>query len=765
MDAALEALFGFFFKYRPFVFEKGTLALGASLPLVVVLVGLAVVAVPLLSYLRVPGQLRRRDRAILATLRLGALAVLLIILLRPMLVVATVVPQQNFLAVLVDDSRSMQIADLDGRQRGEVARELLGEEDRGIMDELAARFKLRFFRFDATTERVTGITDLGFGGPRTDLSQALEQVRQELEPVPLAGVVVVTDGADNSAGGLTESLLRLKASEVPVYTVGLGRARFQRDVSLGRVETPRSVLEGSTVVVEVHVTQSGFGGRRVPLQVESEGRIVSSEEVVLPDNGETATVPIQFPASEPGPRLFRFHIPPQPGELVAENNTREALIVVEDARQKILYFEGEPRFELKFIRRAVAEDENLRVVVFLREAENVFRRLDVDDAEELATGFPTTREELFTYRGLILGSVEASFFTQDQLRMIAEFVSERGGGLLMLGGRRSFAEGGYAGTAVADALPVVLERPTMEGTDRLVTELKVEPTPVGLLHPATQIAATLDASTARWAELPSLTSVNPIREVKPGASTLLRGVLTDGGDPLVVLAYQRYGRGRTLALPVQDSWLWQMHAEVALDDLTHERFWQQLLRWLVSSVPDRVSVSASQDRVAIGSSVTLSAEVADSAYLRVNGADVVATVQTPSGTAREVGLEWTVETDGTYQAQLAMEERGLHSVRVLARQGGTLLGENSGFVHVADPVDEYFDAELRRELLERIASETGGRFYTAATVGTLPDDVQYTESGTTVREENDLWDMPIIFLFLVCLVAAEWGYRRVRGLA
>ena len=109
------------------------------------------------------------------------------------------------------------------------------------------------------------------------------------------------------------------------------------------------------------------------------------------------------------------------------------------------------------MRRAVEGDKNLQLVCLQRTSQNKFLRLDVDDAEELAGGFPKTREELFRYRGIVLGSVEASFFTADQLRMIAEFVSQRGGGLLALGGRHSFAEGGYGQTPLADVLPVVLE--------------------------------------------------------------------------------------------------------------------------------------------------------------------------------------------------------------------------------------------------------------------------------------------------------------------
>ena len=235
------------------------------------------------------------------------------------------------------------------------------------------------------------------------------------------------------------------------------------------------------------MAQRGLGGQKVQLQVEDAGRVLQTQEITLPADGESAAARVHLTASEAGPRTFRFRIAPQPGEPIAENNQQDVPIQVVDRREKILYFEGEPRFELKFLRRAVADDKNLQVVCLQRTAQNKFLRLDVDDADELAGGFPKTREELFQYRGLILGSVEASFFTADQLRMIAEFVSQRGGGLLMLGGRHSFAEGGYAPTPLAEVLPVVFE----EGRDPkqpFFAEMKVEPTPFGMTHGVTQLA-------------------------------------------------------------------------------------------------------------------------------------------------------------------------------------------------------------------------------------------------------------------------------------
>src|SRR5205814_1402534 len=226
---------------------------------------------------------------------------------------------------------------------------------------------------------------------------------------------------------------------------------------------------------------------------------------------------------------------------------------VRDRKEKILYCEGEPRPEMKFINRAVTDDKNLNVTILQRTAENKYYRINPSNKDELIGGFPKTREELFAYRGLILGTVEAAAFTPEQLRMIADFVSKRGGGLLMLGGRRSFAEGGWTGTPVGEALPVVLDvKPNIS-----LSELAVRPTRAGTTSPVTQIASDEPTSQKRWNELPPLTTVNPVHTVKPGA-TLLLSALDSKKQDQVVLASQRYGRGKTIAFPVQDSWQWRM---------------------------------------------------------------------------------------------------------------------------------------------------------------------------------------------------------------
>ncbi|MEO2196685.1 MAG: glutamine amidotransferase, partial [bacterium] len=541
--------------------------------------------------------------------------------------------------------------------------------------------------FSSATNRITSVDDLAFDGTRTHLGQALTRAHEELAGVPLSGMVVVSDGADNAGVELSDALVPLEAAGVPVFTVGLGREEYSRDIQLSRVDTPRSVLKGAALVVDVLLTQNGYAGETVSVQVEDEGRIVADQEVTLPADGEPATVRVRFTASDAGARLFSFRVAPRPDEMVTQNNERNALVVVEDTREKILYFEGEPRWELKFIGRAVEDDENLQVAMLQRTAENKFMRIGVEDAEDLIGGFPRTREELFKYRAIILGSIEANFFTPDQLRMIADFVSERGGSLLMLGGQRSYAEGGYAGTPVADVLPVLLNPTAGDGEDGFFVETDVRPTRAGATHPATQIAETEEASAARWLELPPITLVNRITEVKPGATKLLES----GDGSFVVLAFQRYGAGKALSFPVQDSWMWQMHADIAVDDQTHETLWRRLLRWMVDGVPDQVVADLPTDQIELDEPLSLRAEVDDANYEEINNSQVSAWITDPDDELIEVPMDWTADRDGEYVSSFVPRKEGLYEVRMEATSDGELLGSDTAYIRVAPSDSEFYD--------------------------------------------------------------------------
>src|SRR5687768_1388398 len=320
-----ERVFQALFSYQPVVFREGDFRFNvtpASLA-ATVLIGI-VVAAAVLTYRRVRvNDGRLRDRIILTTLRVAALAVVLFCLFRPTLVVRAAVAQQNVVAVLLDDSRSMQIPDEGGMPRAEYVRSQFGAADGPLLKSLSDRFLVRVFRFSSTTGRMNAIGDLKFDGTQTKLGPALEGVREELAGLPVSGIVLVSDGADTTDTAIGDALLGLKAEKLPVFTVGVGSEQLPRDIQIDRVSTPRTVLKNASLLIDVLVRQTGYSGRTVTVDIEDEGRIVGSEKVQLPSDGSPASVRVRAIASESGPRLFKFRVAPQDGELVTQNRSEE----------------------------------------------------------------------------------------------------------------------------------------------------------------------------------------------------------------------------------------------------------------------------------------------------------------------------------------------------------------------------------------------------------------------------------------------------------
>jgi hypothetical protein len=233
----------------------------------------------------------------------------------------------------------------------------------------------------------------------------------------------------------------------------------------------------------------------------------------------------------------------------------------------------------------------------------------------------------------------------------------------------------------------------------------------------------------------------------------------------VVVASQRYGRGKAIAQTVQDSWLWQMHASMSLEDQTHENYWRQMLRWLVDDVPDAVEAHSVTDRVEPGETISVVADVVDEAFLELNDAKVTAFISGPNADVEEVPVQWSGERDGEYRASFTPKSEGLYTARLEATRNGKTIGSSVTHVRAIPSDAEYFDATMQAARLERVATETGGRFYTPSTLSGLAEDVQYSGRGVTTIEERELWHMPIVLMVLLALLAAEWALRRRVGLA
>jgi hypothetical protein len=299
-----ESLFTFLFKYQPLVFEQGTFVFWATRSMWLVAATAAAAALYALWTYRRLAFLAGRGRATLLTLRIALFAVVVFALLRPTLQLKVAVPQQNFVGVLLDDSRSMQVADLEGHPRGNYVTENFGGATSPLLAKLSEKFVVRTYRFSSFTERLNAPSDLSFNGTGTQLGAALSRAKDELAGLPLSGLIVVSDGADTSEATLDTSITELKAENIPVFTVGVGEEKMARDIQVSRVETPRQALKGSFLVVDVVITQTGFEGQTLPLVVESEGRVVDTQDIPMPDDGEAKTVRVRFKVDEGGLRRF-----------------------------------------------------------------------------------------------------------------------------------------------------------------------------------------------------------------------------------------------------------------------------------------------------------------------------------------------------------------------------------------------------------------------------------------------------------------------------
>jgi len=756
----MTTIFEFLFKYRPLLYERGNIAFHPPWPSHVTWI-LAAAALAGAYFLYRRSALPDRWRRGLTGLRAAAFLLILFLFLQPVLRLKSVIPQKNFVAVAYDLSKSMEIRDgLRGQSRLEVEQQLLNPAANPLVKELASKFKLRFFRFSRAAERTESFQDLPRRGETTDLDRSLHQIAGELSTAPIAGIVLITDGADNRSADLDRTAAQFRARHIPVYTVGIGASRFPRDTEVLRVTAPRKVLKDTVVEAEVAIRSKGYAGRRTKLLVLDRDRQLQSEEITLGSDDEVKIHKITFSSNAAGSKVFTFRLEPFPDELIPENNDQNALVRIEDERPQILYVEGEPRWEYGFLRRAIGSDKNLQLVTLLRQADGKFLRQGIDSPSTLEKGFPTDKAELFKYTAIILGSVEASFFTFDQLRMISDFVSQRGGGFLALGGKNSFGQGGYANTPIQDLLPLDLGQPARVIPEFQDLEFKVRLTGYGLQHPITRLSLAEAENRKRWDAAPALVGFNPTAGPKAGATVLAQGSSPDArGQSPVILAFQRFGRGKSVAFTTATSWRWRM-GQVHTDNF-HELFWKQMLRWIASDVPGQVNIEAERNSYSADDVVVISAEANDSSFLPLNDAQVTS----PSGELTSLQLAWDVDKDGTYSATFKPPEEGVYEASAEAFRGGQSLGTAKSGFRIAPSAEEFHDAALNSSLLKRLSAATGGRYYSPEESRSLPEDISYIDTGSSQMEEKDLWDMPFLFMLLIGLVSTEWVLRKRKGLA
>ncbi|MBV9938218.1 MAG: hypothetical protein JO150_06930 [Acidobacteriaceae bacterium] len=748
-------MFEFLFKYPLSAFTRGRFVLLGSWPRTVLFACICLAALALAwAMWRRRSSLQQSFRGarafVLWGLQTALLGLLLLVLWQPAISVTALKPQENVIAVLVDDSRSMALKD-GSETREEQARRIL---DSQLLKDLRSRFQVRLYRLGAGVERIADSTRLTASESSTQIGRGLRQIADEAGTLPIGSVLLLSDGADNSGGVDLPTLAELRRRHLPVNTIGFGSEQLSHDIEVDGLDLPPKTLEGSRLEAQVTIRQNGFGGRHARIVLTSGGSVLASRDVVLrgvPEQTQT----VEFHAGKAGVKNIEARIDPLPGETNTENNRQTRVISIDNKKRRILYVEGEPRWDYKFIRRAVEDDPAIQITSMLRTTQNKFY-YQGPNANELTEGFPNKEEDVFKYEGLILGSVESGFFNVSQQTVIKDFVDRRGGGLLFLGGRASLADGGYNIPPFTELLPVYL--PIRRNTFQR-TFVAAELTEAGKKSLICRIEDDPEKSIDHWEVLPYLANYQDPGTPKPGATVLAR--VNAGGNRLPLLITENYGRGRTAVFATGGSWRWRMQQPVG--DTSEETFWRQLLRWTAGATPSAVVASTRNATLEDDGHMQLRAEVRDKSYQLASDAEVSAHVVEPDGSAETVTLRPEPLTQGVYTADWNAPKAGSYLAEITARRGAQLLGKDVLPFRREDGVAENYHREQNKELLQQLAEQTGGQYYKPGDAKRVAGEIAYSEAGVTSRELRDLWDMPAVFLAILLLKSTEWLLRRRWG--
>ena len=710
------------------------------------------------AYARPVVALTAKQRRMLIFLRLTALLAIIVFLLRPVSTEPATV-SGDVVAVLIDSSQSMQVADVSRRRRIEEAAAIVRD---AIVPGLDAVFDVEVLAFSDGL-RPTELDDLEPEAARTDLAGALDAVRERYRDRPLAGVVVLSDGGDTSGRDLVSSAAALGR---PVFTIGLGAPAVALDLEVVSVTAGAAAVAESVVDVVATVVSHGREDEPMDVRLEEDGQLLDVQRVVPSGDGAPRRVVFQVSPRHDAATLYTVEIVAAERESITENNRQSVLVSPPGRARRILMVEGAPGYEHSFLKRVWLADTGIELDSVVRKGQNelgehtFYIQANPARSRGLATGFPVDRASLFRYDAVLLANVEAQSLRPDQLSMTAEFVERRGGGLLLLGSL-SLTGDGLRGSPLEELVPLALsDRRSQEfgaSEDRADRPLLTDD---GAVHPVSQLGATVSETRDRWATLPRLGGSVSLGAARPGASVLAR-IAAPGGDLRPLLAVQRYGRGRSMVFAGEGSWRWKMM--LPADDGRYDRVWGQVARWLTGAASDPVAVSVTGGRT-VGERVRLDLHVRDDEHRPVLGARNDIRIRTPGGDVEPLHAELVDPTTGHYVTDYLPRESGVYRIEVTSRTDGDLLGSARDWVLVGGIDAEWADPRLNEPVLARLAGATGGRLLPVTAARTVSELLRETRATHAPPVSRDLWHGVWNFLLLVAVLTTEWSLRRAWGL-
>ena len=767
-------------KYPIDVFREGDFSFGIPIPgLLIFVLFTALIAATIWAYRSARGRTRRGFRGFLIFLRTVVLFFLAFCLLKPFLTIYQNNPDDSYLLMMVDRSKSMQITDtIDGTSRlDHVNRLLFGEnpdEGGGLIDNLTVnKFKVRLFGFDTEAKRIDTTSLNTADGENTNIPNALNEALDDLQGIPLSGIVLCTDGADRSGSDIARLAMKVRERKAPIHTIGIGSEEGLTDIELVKVDAPRTAEEDFPVEISATVRRTDNKYKNTAIQLSENGRILQTLPITLENN--TTRVPFKFTPRQPGTQKYEVQVLSDTDEPIPQNNTQTFILKVTPTKRVKILFVSRPTWAFKFIKRALHTDPNIILTDRWTRGGDAYSGTKGSLNQDFRF-YPDSKEVLFDFDAIIFGNIEATKFTEKQLENTVEFVRTRGGGFLMLGGTRSLGNSdvaeSYLNTPIAELLPVELELATATPSVQThlapadlprAKEFKIQLTTEGKSEPLMELADNTVDSVQRWSEMPELFGYSKVKRAKAGATVLAQHPTerNEFGNRILI-ATHNYNAGRAMVFTPHKAWRWQMN-NLSADD-SHERFWRQVAKWLTTAPKAVLNLDIAKTEYTLKEPVVIEVTAVDETFTLTNQAKLRAILIDENGNRKELTLEQVLGKDGFYTARFIPNRYGEYTVTATGTLDGKDLGRQQALFEVKPSYAEFSDAALNVPLLTNLAEMSGGKYYTIDEADQLVNQISLVESATSQITDVDIWDLPLIFALILMLLSFEWFLRKRGGL-
>lgn len=734
-----------------------------------------------------------KGRKFLVLCHLATLLILVFIVAMPAAKVRYTKTYRSTMLILVDTSRSMAVQDKrvttealaevakildespldeevsadviqqlmkrsEGVSRLELVKALFAHPDIELLQRVRDRFDVRFFSFDRSLAPEGGAEDgpawlksRVANGEESRVGSAVREAVSRYAGLSVEGVMVFSDfGWVNG-----EDPARVAAElDVHVYPIPIGLPA-PPDVMIAEVIAPEAVFQGDPVTLRIRLESRGLDGSGTALSLKVNGEETQIEPVILEGGAQFVEMRIQ-PAQSSGVLNLDFEIDGTSADSNPKNNTRSHRMKIIDEKIKVLYIEGMPRWEFRYLRWVLLRNPHLKTRFLMTQGDPDLPKL----SPYYMSGFPKDVRNIFEYDLIILGDVSSKYFKPGQLELLEAQIREHGGSLIMLAGTLS-APSSYQNTPIARMLPVDIgvgkARPIANNQFPRLPEKDIR-SPITVLADSPEINQRIWSKVRPMGQLPNLSGS------KAGAHVLLNLPSTTAGEPdYPLVSWHTYGKGKSMFVATDR--LWRLRLEVG--DVHHARFWGQAIQFLAMSrllgENKRIALQTEETRYNPGEPVRIYANVLSESYAPVvkESHTVVIERQGFADANREFRLIPDPATPGVYFGTVPAGPAGEYVLRAQSHES-----EVSGtveFVVATDPLEDR-DTAAKPQIAKDIAKASGGKVIQPTELPSFINSLPSQEMSRVVSREIELWDMPVLYLLLILFSGLEWYRRRKTNL-